>query len=294
MQTLTPEQLRVAREVLLGPLGELAHKAMFDLNLGRPVDLTPELQQTLRQAGWLNGDNTFAPIGQLVADPLREYGFWLERNRELPSEDQVPALRRARFRNKQVLELGSGGGCNLLSLGDGPSRLVGIEPMALYTQLTPILAEMAGVPAPEVHVASAEDLPFGAASFDVCLCYSSHQYMNVDRALAEMARVLAPGGELIIVGNSLYPFAGESVVRFAKGRSLGTARYDLTSVLNTLSYQWLGRRIVRGKSGTTTSVPIYPSRQYMLKTLDRAGFTPNLAGTRVVNTGETVLLAARR
>jgi ubiquinone/menaquinone biosynthesis C-methylase UbiE len=45
-----------------------------------------------------------------------------------------------------------------------------------------------------------ERLPFGSATFDVVTCANSfHHYPRQDRAVAEMRRVLRPGGRLMII-----------------------------------------------------------------------------------------------
>ena len=286
MRTLSDSELVAAREALTGPGGDELLSAMFALALGQPAE-----SSMASKLGWVNGGLT--ELGRLVADPLREFGFWLERDRRLPSEELVPGLRRERYLGKRVLEVGSGGGCNLLSLSGIPARLVGVEPMPVYRQMMPILAELAGLPAPEAVDGTGRSLPFADASFDIALCYSSHQYMEVDDAVREMRRVLAPGGELIIVGNTLLPFGAESVGRFVRGRSLGTLKYDLTAVVNTLSYQARGRRLIRGAKGSTTAVPIYPSRGHLKRALERVGMTVVAHKTQALPSGETVLFAVR-
>ena len=48
--------------------------------------------------------------------------------------------------------------------------------------------------------ADSERLPFAAASFDVVTCANSfHHYPHQDRAVAEMHRVLRPGGRLLLI-----------------------------------------------------------------------------------------------
>jgi ubiquinone/menaquinone biosynthesis C-methylase UbiE len=45
-----------------------------------------------------------------------------------------------------------------------------------------------------------EHLPFSSASFDIVTCANSfHHYPRQDRAIAEMRRVLKPGGRLMII-----------------------------------------------------------------------------------------------
>ena len=289
MRRLTDSEFVGIQDVLTGSVGEQIRLNMFDLALGRPPRDGTAILSELDRIGWVS-NGRFTELGKLLKDPLREYGFWIERAKALPSEDCVTVLNRQRFSDKRLLELGCGGGCNLLSLAGIPRRLVGLEPMPLYLQMCAILSEMAGVAVPELIEASAENIPLSDNSFDVVICYSSHQYMDINKAVHEMSRVLAPGGEMIIVGNSLGPFVGESIMNFFKDFNLGRAKFNVIAVANTLFYQVSGRRIICDSSATTTT-PIYPSRRYMLNRLKHEGLSWNNNETCVVASGETVLVA---
>lgn len=289
---LSEAQRAAAEKALQSRDGPALGQLMFAVGLGESGS-GPGLELA-QELGWVDADGAPTALGNLVKDPLREYGFWEERERRLPSEELSPVLARPRFAGRDVLEVGSGGGCNLLSLSGLPSRLVGVEPMPVYRQMTPMLAAMAGLPSPEVVAGWGRDLPFDAGSFDVVLCYSAHQYMRVDDALTEMARVLRPSGRLIVVGNTFFPFAGESVLRFARGRSLGTLKYDLTAIANTLAYQLRGRRAVTADQQTTTSTPIYPTRGHLHRAARAAGLVPSVHDQRTLPTGETLFVATRR
>ncbi len=290
---LSEEQRAAAERALRGDAAPSLVETMFAVGLGRPA--AGRGVEAARALGWLDGGGALTALGNLVKDPLREYAFWEERERRLPSEELSPVLAKARFADREVLEVGSGGGCNLLSLSGVPSRLVGVEPMPVYRQMTPMLAAMADLPAPEVVDGWGRDLPFAGASFDVVFCYSAHQYMRVDDALSEMARVLRPSGRLIVVGNTFFPFAGESVLRFARGRQLGTLKYDLTAIANTLAYQLRGRRAVATTDRrTTTSTPIYPTLGHLHRSARRAGLVPSVHDQQTLPTGETLFVATRR
>lgn len=289
MRRLTDRELTAAHDILTGTIGELVRLSVFDLALGRPPRGGKAVMSELCRLGWIK-NGVFTELGRLLRDPLREYGFWVERGRLLPSEDCVPTLKRERFREKRVLELGCGGGCNLLSLVDIPSQLTGIEPMPVYLQMGRILCAMADLPNPEVVEASAEAIPLPANSYDVILCYSSHQYMDVDTAIREMARVLAPGGELIVVGYSLWPFVCNAAVRLAASPNLGRAKFNIIATINTMSYEVFGKRFFHNNSGTTAT-PIYPRRSYMLRQLQRQGLSFNSDDSYMVASGETVLVA---
>lgn len=292
MRSLTDDELAAAAAALRAPAGDALRRLVFELNLGLPLS-APEAVTQARELGWLDGNNGFTELGVLVRDPLREYSLWLERDRALPSEDLVPALRPESYAGKRVVELGCGSGANLFSLAGVDARVVGLEPMPSALQMMSVLADMAGVSVPTAVLGTAEHQPFDNDSFDVALCYSAHQYMDIDVALAEMARVLALDGQMIIVGNSLRPFVPETVKRFAEGRQLGVLKYDLQAITNTVAYQVRGRRLLKDKTGTTTGMPVYPARSYMRRRLGELGFTIDETLTTELPSNETALFASR-
>lgn len=99
----------------------------------------------------------------------------------------------------RVVEIGGGTGANLPFYGPGVERLVLVEPEEpMARRLEQRLSERA--PAAELVRAPAEALPFEDASFDVAvstlvLCTVADQA----RALAELRRVLRPGGRLVFI-----------------------------------------------------------------------------------------------
>lgn len=116
-----------------------------------------------------------------------EYDKWFDLN---PSvyESELLAIKRFFPRRGKGLEIGVGTGKFALPLG----IKVGIEP----SKAMAVIARQRGI---EVHEAVAEDLPFENESFDfvlmvTVLCFLS----NPQTAIEEIARVLRPGGSLII------------------------------------------------------------------------------------------------
>jgi ubiquinone/menaquinone biosynthesis C-methylase UbiE len=99
----------------------------------------------------------------------------------------------------RTVDLGAGGGANLMLFPSTVSELVLVEPDPhMLRKLRPRLSR-AAVPA-EVVQAGAEGLPFEDASFDTAvftlvLC----TVPDPQAALAETARVLKPGGRLLFV-----------------------------------------------------------------------------------------------
>lgn len=95
----------------------------------------------------------------------------------------------------RVLDIGCGTGSALRALENGQRSLSGVDPTARMIEI----AKEAGGAA--FHVAGAEHLPFEAAAFDVVLAINSIHHWDAPMAgLQEVARVLAPGGMLVIGG----------------------------------------------------------------------------------------------
>lgn len=109
------------------------------------------------------------------------------------------------------LTVGIPDGGRVLDIGTGPGRLVaeiarrrpgldvvGIDPSS--DMLIRARRRTAGLENARAVLASAEDLPFEEASVDaVVSSLSSHHWTDAAAALAEQARVLAPGGRLWVL-----------------------------------------------------------------------------------------------
>jgi len=262
---LDPTQLNATRHALNDTGSEALIELIFRLNLGKPVDGVPTSAIELAQAlGWIEQPPLkLTTLGYLVADPLREYRFWIDRNRRLHSEHEYTLLARESYRSKEVLEIGCGFGCNLFSLAGLEGRFVGVEPVALYRQFTPLLAERERIQVPEVVDGRGESLPFPDNAFDVVLCYSAHQYMDIKRAVSEMARVLRPGGQLQIIGGTLGPYARYVMNHVFSRTKWGSTKSHVLTLANTVSYSLLGRRLYSPRGAAATTAPIYPTVSFM-------------------------------
>ncbi len=100
----------------------------------------------------------------------------------------------------RVLELGAGTGLNLAHYPAGLERLVLTEPEPLMSKRLKAKLADSGRTDVEVVEAGADALPFADDSFDtvistLVLC----TVPSVDGALAEVRRVLAPGGRLLFL-----------------------------------------------------------------------------------------------
>jgi SAM-dependent methyltransferase len=105
--------------------------------------------------------------------------------------------RQVSLRGKDVLEVGSGrgGGASYLARYLEPRTLVGVDRCAEAVRFCSRHHE---APALSFRVGDAEALPFAGDSFDVVInVESSHCYGSLARFLAEVKRVLRPGGTFL-------------------------------------------------------------------------------------------------
>jgi len=97
----------------------------------------------------------------------------------------------------RLLDVGCGSGAAVRRAAPFVSRVVGVD-------LSPAMIERAlqlaaGLEDVEFRVAESSELPFEDGSFTAVLCTTSfHHYPDAAAAVREMARVLVPGGRLVI------------------------------------------------------------------------------------------------
>jgi SAM-dependent methyltransferase len=126
-----------------------------------------------------------------LASPVHATGADLERLSAVAGE------RRA----ARVLDLGCGAGHASFAVARGGARRVtAYDPSPDMLAVVAREAAKRGHDAIETMVGAAEALPFADDSFDLVVTrYSAHHWTGVPRALAECARVMAPGGRLIVI-----------------------------------------------------------------------------------------------
>lgn len=95
-----------------------------------------------------------------------------------------------------VLELGAGTGKLTEVLHRAGHEVLAVEPLAEMLQVL-------GARVPVEHVvATAEQIPVRSRSIDVVVCGQSFHWFDHSRAMAEIARVLRPGGVCALVWNT--------------------------------------------------------------------------------------------
>lgn len=97
---------------------------------------------------------------------------------------------------KVALDLGAGTGKFLPHLRATGAAVIAVEPVAqMLDQL------MAGNPGVDVRQGSAEHIPLADAAVDAVVCAQSFHWFATKAALAEIRRVLKPGGVLGLIWN---------------------------------------------------------------------------------------------
>jgi ubiquinone/menaquinone biosynthesis C-methylase UbiE len=135
-----------------------------------------------------------------TADRYDEYVSYFER--WFISDGRAWVARQA---SGDVLEIAIGTGRNL-PYYPADARVTGLD---LTPAMLTLARERAAALGRDValHVGDAEALPFPAASFDtVVATLALGSIPHVDRALAEVRRVLRPGGKLVLLDHVRSPF----------------------------------------------------------------------------------------
>ena len=98
-----------------------------------------------------------------------------------------------------VLDLGCGTGHSTLALAARAGRIVGLDLTDAMLAEARRLARERGLANASFERGDAEVLPYPDASFDVVTSrVSAHHYARPERAVQEAARVLRPGGRLVV------------------------------------------------------------------------------------------------
>ncbi len=264
---LSPEEVRRIEEAVLGPQGRPLMDLMRHLTMFQPIDHVPEeVRAEARTLGWIDGTNFPTKLGWLVGNPLRELLLWEERQGKLHMQAEFPILQDATFRNQRVLEVGCGTGCNLLSLQPLASQVLGVEIEPLFLQLTPLICKLANRPIPDRLEGQGEALPAQNAAWDVAIIMGSLQYMQIEKVLQEVGRVLVPGGLGIFILSDFSGAVKEFVRVMPSLRPKGLAK-ELVLLAGNLTYPLMGR--VYQPAGT----PVYPPQAAMKRWIQQAGLS---------------------
>jgi SAM-dependent methyltransferase len=280
---LTEADLTQARRVLLQSDLDQVARLMLRLQFWQGAGSAgAKVRAAVEELRWVQpGTDTLTETGWLAADACREFVFWLDRDRKLPFADLAPELVTQALAGKSVLEIGSGSGMNLMSLVPICAEVMGLEPVGIYCQIGALLAEVEGLGPIQTEAGQAEAMPFEDDRFDVVLCVSAHQYFDIRPALDEIARVLRPGGEVILISGTIGSYALGGMRNLAALRSVKAAKGYVVTLVNTLGYMAIGKRLLERRSKWSTAYPVYPSRRTMTRLLAGAGLSLHQPSLRI-------------
>lgn len=143
-----------------------------------------------------------APCGSSTVDaePNTPEFFAGVEQRRYELEPFIPGFAEfGRWQGKKVLEVGVGLGTDFVQFARGGALLSGIDLTEASIDAVRRRLALEGLEA-ELRVADAEELPFRSGEFDLVYSWGVlHHTPATERALAEVRRVLRPGGEARIM-----------------------------------------------------------------------------------------------
>ena len=213
-------------------------------------------QWTADPCGWVEGEPGSAEYFSRLLEMRHEYAPWM---RDVLGYDACAGM--------DVLDVGCGQGIDLARYAAAGARVVGIDLTPRHVELARSHLAGRGLSATVVE-GDAEALPFVDRSFDrVSSNGVLHHTPNIDAALAEIYRVLRPGGEARIIlynRNSLHYWSNQVLYHGVLNAELLTKR-SMAEILSGT--------VERSSIGAHPLVRVYSGRQVRAM-MRRAGFEP--------------------
>lgn len=176
-----------------------------------------------------------------------------------PRNTSVTVLRAGVMR---ILDLGCGSGRDLRLWGAVDSdQIIGVD-----IDTVRLMAAKAEYPERHYVRARGERLPFANGSFDRVISRFAMPYLNVQHALAEIHRILVPGGK-VTLSLHLPRFTFRELMRNAIPKPIPTV-FRFYVLANGLLFHWTGRTagFINGRTES------FQTKRGMRLALTRAGF----------------------
>lgn len=136
-----------------------------------------------------------------VQDQFRRQAEAYERMADVADRRGLGALVRfaGTLSSDRVLDVACGPGFLTMEFAEVAKSATGFDGTDTFVEHARSEAARRGLANAEFHHGNAVALPFGDASFDVVSCRAAfHHFPEPHRQIAEMVRVLAPGGRILI------------------------------------------------------------------------------------------------
>lgn len=157
----------------------------------------------------VNGEDTYNEVAELYdavfTDIRVRKDEWTWLNERLPKSSEI-----------RVLDIGCGNGALLNALSDRIGEGVGVdESAAILERARQRNSESANLRFEKI---SGPVLPFEDASFDIVISLMSFRYLDWDPLLAEIKRIVKPGGKFLIVDMVTVPVKTSEYPRLLKDK----------------------------------------------------------------------------
>lgn len=158
-----------------------------------------------------------------------------------------------------VLDLGTGTGRMLELLAPRAQRAVGIDQSPAMLNLARTRLENAGIRNVQLRQGDLYALPVERDGYDLVIVHQVLHYLDDPaRALREAARVLRPGGRIVVV--DFAPHANEFLREQHAHRRLGFAAAEIEGFLREAGLEQAAHRDLAGKRAEKLTVSIWTAR----------------------------------
>jgi ubiquinone/menaquinone biosynthesis C-methylase UbiE len=142
-----------------------------------------------------------------------------------------------------IADLGAGEGSSALLLAPRARQVIAVDSSAKMVEVGRELAARHGIRNIDYRLGDMEELPIAAAEVDlVFFSQSLHHALHPDRALAEAARILRPGGRIVILDLLKHRF--EEARELYADEWLGFSESELESMLAAAGFMQIETSIV--------------------------------------------------
>jgi SAM-dependent methyltransferase len=138
-------------------------------------------------------------VHDAVVEQYTLHSGWYARSRAHAEGESLDWLSSRACDAKRALDVAAGTGFAALALASRGPAVVALDLTRAMLEQARELARLRHLSLALVQGAAGQ-MPFGCASFDLVVCrLAAHHFASVERFLSEAARVLSPGGRLLLV-----------------------------------------------------------------------------------------------